>query len=33
MSIAQRYSQWIDDQLDLYNYAMRLGDLEWQRTS
>lgn len=22
---------WVDDYLDLYNYALRLGDLEWQR--
>lgn len=25
------YRQWVNDQLDLYNYAGQIHDLEWQR--
>ncbi len=31
MTNAQKYAQWMDDQLDLYNYAVRIGDDPWRR--
>lgn len=30
MTNAQKYAQWMDDQLDLYNYAVRIGDDPWR---
>lgn len=26
----QRSQRWVDDHLDMYNYARQIGDLEWQ---
>ncbi|WP_010268519.1 hypothetical protein [Paenibacillus senegalensis] len=32
MSTHQTYMQWVNDQLDLYNYAKQLCDVEWQQS-
>lgn len=30
-TIARQFEAWVNDQLDLYNYAAQIGDKEWQK--